>query len=123
VLDYYADGGAPDSGFRAVVEQWLDAALTRTPLRTAITDMFVSAAGGPFTSFRADYGNSAGLTTADSTMTAVAREWFMTGPRQPDQREVMEAITVPLTRNGWLRRLKRGWIFMRTKAAAWRESR
>lgn len=123
VLDYYADGGAPHSGFGVAVKRWLDAAVTHTPLRAAITDMFVSAAGGPFTSFRVDYGNSAGLTTADSAMTAVARQWFMTGPREPAQREVMEAITVPLTRSGWLRRLKRGWIFMRTKAATWRESR
>jgi hypothetical protein len=122
-LDFYADGGAPGSGFSAVVGRWLDAAVAHAPLRTAITDMFVSAAGGPFTSLRADYGNTSGLATADSTMAAAARNWFMAGPRRPDRREVMEAITVPLTRSSWLRLLKRGWIFVRTRGAALWESR
>jgi hypothetical protein len=114
-LDFHVDRYDGDHRFTAASRRWLDAAARHPQLRDTITTLFVHAAGGPRLLPRATFGNSSAVLTADQAMAAVAREWFAAGPPSPERREVKEAITVPLTRNGWLRLLKRAWISARTR--------
>lgn len=116
-LDFRVEAGASDFGFAAIVGQWFDAAVRYAALRSAITTIFVNATGAPHFLPRAAYGNGPAIETADQVMRTIARDWFGAGPSSPERREVKEAITVPLTPNGWLRFLKRSWIVVRTRLA------
>jgi hypothetical protein len=121
-LDAQMEEGTADLGFNTVVGQWLDAAVHHFPLRSAITSTFVSATGAPYFPPRISYGNKREL-TVDQVMSKIARGWYDGGLRSPERREVKEAITVPLTRNGALRLLKMGWISARRWLATRSEHR
>jgi hypothetical protein len=114
-LDIQVETGSPDFEFRTIAEQWLDVAVRRPAARAAITTVFVGAAGGSHLQSHTIHGRNEELTVAEAVMTMIVRDWFMKAPRRPGQREVMEAIIVPLTRNPWLRWLKQGWILVRTR--------